>query len=220
MSSKVLDSSKICDQCFVFCKTSFYKTYCFECKTHICKECSNANLCKCSSKLKKYSRKAFKLKTFKNCIADEIIRNNSAVMDDESFMDFTFVVQKTVEFKVHKAVLAAISPVFRTMFTTNFQEGKSNECHISEIQPFHFRHLLRYIYLGEIPQNVGDSLPELYANAHFYQIDRLKKICEKEMMKSIDYENALEIYKIACQHELEELKVVSWKIVKRFEQFV
>jgi hypothetical protein len=144
----------------------------------------------------------------------EALDNVSRMFGDEKYSDFTCIVGNR-PFKVHKALLAAASPVFDRMFTTAMAESRTNEAKIESIEPEIFEYLLRFIYGGKSPENLANVAVELYKAAHYYELERLKNICETELKATLSNKNAPEVYGLASVYELEELKKNSWLIIKR-----
>ena len=65
--------------------------------------------------------------------------------------DVTLVVAGGREFKAHKNILSARSPVFAKMFKHGMSESISNRVIISEISAVTVEQLLAYIYTGDAP---------------------------------------------------------------------
>lgn len=91
------------------------------------------------------------------------------------------------EFHVHKAILAARSPVFSAMFEHEMSEARSDRVEINDIDPEVLKEMLRFMYTGIswFPTNDSryllgsapnlDRMPdELLAAADKYQLERLK----------------------------------------------
>lgn len=138
--------------------------------------------------------------------------NIRSMLDNAIFSDFKFIV-KGKEFNVHKSVLAAASPVFLKMFTTNMTDCHNNECHIDIFEPEIFRQMLHFIYCGQISKN-SDSLYEL---AHHYELNVLKDLLRQEIHSEMNEDNAMEMYNLAYKYDddLKELKQAAWEIIKR-----
>lgn len=139
------------------------------------------------------------------------------MLDDPTFSDFTFIVQGKRVF-VHKAILAAASPVFYKMqdkmFTTNVYE-KQNKCIVDDVEPSDFKKLLRFVYGGEIPEKLGDESMRLYSVAHLYEIEELIVVCKTMVQNELSAETAMYIYKLACLYDIEDVKMDAWTIIKR-----
>ena len=56
------------------------------------------------------------------------------------------------EFRVHKAILGAQSPVFAAMFEHETKEQVENRVEIPDMSSDVFEHLLRFIYSGKVPE--------------------------------------------------------------------
>jgi BTB/POZ domain len=128
--------------------------------------------------------------------------------------DFKFIV-KGKEFKVHRNILAAASPVFTKLFTADMEEAQNGECIVNDIEPEIFELLLRFIHKGKLLEDIDAVLTELYEAAHYYQIDELKEVCKKELPAMLKTENAEEMFHWAHVYDEHELKTAAWKIVKR-----
>ena len=86
------------------------------------------------------------------------------LMSDTTLSDFTFIV-KSKEFKVHKAVLSARSPVLKIMFISNMKEAADNKTEITDIEPSTFEKLLDFIYCGKIPEDLDNYAMDLFVAA-------------------------------------------------------
>lgn len=69
---------------------------------------------------------------FHNCVdttvvSKQIINNNMSMLNDSTHSDSTFIVEEK-EFKVHKNILAATSPVFAKLLNSKMKESIKNEC--------------------------------------------------------------------------------------------
>ncbi|XP_045072366.1 speckle-type POZ protein-like A, partial [Coregonus clupeaformis] len=64
------------------------------------------------------------------------------------------------EFKAHKSILAARSPVFSAMFEHEMEESKKNRVDISDVDPDVFKEMMGFIYTGKAPnlEKMADNL--------------------------------------------------------------
>lgn len=153
-------------------------------------------------------------KTYDNHFLEgRISKRYSEILENQLYSDFLIVVKRK-KFKVHRAILASQSPVFKTMFDGCMQESIQNQSKVDHVKPEIFAHLLSFIYSEKIPENLEDVAMELYEAAHYYQVENLKEICEEEVYGQLTAENALEMYKWAFLYEIDDLKAEAWKIVK------
>jgi hypothetical protein len=142
-------------------------------------------------------------------LADQI----GVLLTNSDFSDFKFFVGNRV-FNVHRAILAAASPVFSKLFTSNMKEGISRQCVIKDIEPDIFQHLLRYIYERKFPENLSEVAMKLYEAAHYYQLDQLKEICDHHVHPNLSTETAVATFNWASKYGNDDLKMEAWKIIK------
>jgi hypothetical protein len=166
-----------------------------------------------------YERRFGKRQTVKPLtILTEIAENNLKMLEDEKYSDFTCIVQGIFgkrKFKVHKNILAASSPVFDRMFSSQMTESRTNEVKISKTEPEVFEHLLQFIYGGKLPENLADVAIDLFKAAHYYQIERLKDICCVNILENMSVDDAMDVYDFAHVYDMEVMKKESWKFIKR-----
>lgn len=143
----------------------------------------------------------------------KIRSNNKELLNEPKYSDFTFVVQGK-KFKVHRAILAAASPVFDALFTTKFCENVTNECFVKDIEPTIFQYLLDFIYCGELPEALYKVSQSLYEAAHYYQINELADICISVECYHISKDNAVDVYEWAEKYNVENLKKEAWNFIQ------
>ena len=81
-------------------------------------------------------------------------------------------------FRVHKALVAARSPVLRNRFYSDV--NKSSRIVLEDVTASIFEELLFFIYTGSL--RVPANEPKLLAAADKYQIDTLKYLCENQVV--------------------------------------
>jgi len=79
--------------------------------------------------------------------AAKLVGDMSQLLHSSLYSDVTLVAQG-VEFRAHKAILAARSPVFKAMFDSSMRESVDGVVTIEDIKPAVFRQLLRFMYTG------------------------------------------------------------------------
>lgn len=77
-----------------------------------------------------------------------------SLLDSGTFSDVTLCTRGR-EFKAHKAILAARSPVFGAMFEHEMEESRKGRVEISDIDPDVFHEMLKFVYTGSTPQLQG-----------------------------------------------------------------
>lgn len=74
-----------------------------------------------------------------------------SIFESQKFSDVILCVGEKVSFSVHKAILAARSPVFSAMFEHEMEEKKQNRVDITDMDAEVLREMLRFIYTGKAP---------------------------------------------------------------------
>ena len=136
------------------------------------------------------------------------------ILDWKQFTDFKIHCgEKT--FDCNKAILAARSNVFKTMFEQDMLESKTGEVLVKDVKPEVMEQVLRFIYTDEVDNTALELMArELFAAGNKYELDGLKKLCETSVGQSIDEDNAIELLGFAKLYSLEDLKI---KIIDYFK---
>uniref|UniRef100_A0A8C9LCE3 BTB domain-containing protein n=1 Tax=Pavo cristatus TaxID=9049 RepID=A0A8C9LCE3_PAVCR len=94
-----------------------------------------------------------------NCLAVIFSEDLGNLWETTRFTDCSFYVGGQ-EFKAHKSVLAARSPVFNAMFEHEMEESKKNRVEINDVDPEVFKEMMRFIYTGKAPnlEKMADNL--------------------------------------------------------------
>ncbi|KAL7298622.1 hypothetical protein TKK_0008390 [Trichogramma kaykai] len=132
--------------------------------------------------------------------------------DNEKLSDVKLIVEEE-EIPAHKIVLAAVSPVFRAMFTHDMLENEENFVKITDTTENIVTAMLRFIYTGKLDVTETNKIIELLAVADKYQIDSLKIKCGKMLYSDLSSENAIDILVAAHKYKLENLKDETLKFV-------
>ncbi|XP_065209125.1 speckle-type POZ protein-like B [Planococcus citri] len=108
------------------------------------------------------------------------------ILKDELFTDVTISLRGK-NYPLHRAFLAARSPVFKSMFSTS-----SNENNVVKIDNNMYRDtfdkMLLYIYTGKAEELEKWALHLLPA-AEKYKLEELKQMCEETMIKDLSVTN-------------------------------
>ncbi|XP_053616075.1 speckle-type POZ protein-like [Plodia interpunctella] len=134
------------------------------------------------------------------------------LLNNSLFSDVTIKSAEGIEYKVHKAVLASRSAVLKAHF-----EHNTTECHTNIVEcPLEsdvLKEVLMFIYSDKTPK--VDEIPEkLLAAADYYQLSRLKSLCEEALHKRLTVENAIETLQLADLHSANELKQSTLEFIK------
>ncbi|XP_055356606.1 protein maternal effect lethal 26-like isoform X2 [Paramacrobiotus metropolitanus] len=124
------------------------------------------------------------------------------------------------EFPVHRAILAAQSPVFAAMFQNGqysettpklSRRSKQGVLYIDDIGADILDALLDFAYTRAPLQ--ATNLTELWHAANTYDMDDLRAECVRRMISSITPDNAFQYFCLAREHGLTQLKVAAGKVI-------
>ena len=133
-----------------------------------------------------------------------------AMVGSSKYSDVTVIVEgKAIH--SHKFILSR-SKYFEAMFSGNMIESSSKEISISNLSFKAFWEVLKYLYTDMIENNPENAL-EILEAADLLCLDRLKKICEQNILASIDIENAATVYQAADLHSIGSLKEATLEFI-------
>lgn len=113
-----------------------------------------------------------------------------------------------VELPAHKIILAAQSPVFLKMFSTDTNGSVTvSRITLQEINVLTMKEILIYLYTGNTKAKSDNHIAlKLLAIADKYQIINLKKICELTLFKNLQINNAISTFEAADNNNALELR--------------
>lgn len=112
---------------------------------------------------------------------------------NEIFVDTTLEFGNE-EVKVHRAVLAAASDYFKSMFAGALKESWSHEkIRINEVDVKSFKTLIEYSYTGNVDVNQKNVLI-LLKTADLLQFDSVRHLCSEFLVAELSPSNCLVRY--------------------------
>ncbi len=122
----------------------------------------------------------------------------SKVLNDarlkETFTDIALVCG-SLEFKVHRVVLASQSAFFNTRFEERWQT-QDKKVDMSDLSPPLLEAIISYVYTGEVA-SIDDISPDLFVAADKYQLPALKAVCEQSLVRTLRVDNAIRFLRLA-----------------------
>ncbi|KAL1762954.1 speckle-type POZ protein isoform X2, partial [Sigmodon hispidus] len=109
------------------------------------------------------------------------------------------------EFRAHKAILAARSPVFKAMFEHDMEESRKNRVEIHDLEPQVFRAMMNFIYTGKVP-NLHSMADAVLFAADKYCQEVLKVMCEVALCRYLSVDSAAHTLFLADLHSAGHLK--------------
>jgi len=112
----------------------------------------------------------------------------------------------TREIKAHKVILCARVPYFKRLFESGMQEATSGRIRIEDAEAKYFQQVLRFVYTGQLPEDLAEN-PEIYVPiADKYGIEELKAASSVAAKKSLKKENIVQTLIMADLHLCGDLK--------------
>ena len=128
-----------------------------------------------------------------------------AMFDSNELVDVTICVQQRI-FQCHRNVLAATSPYFHAMFTSDLNESKQERVHLHEVDGSSVELVIEYAYTGKIEITRGNA-QNLLAVASLFQIIPIHQACARFMETQLDITNCIGIYHFGQIHNCKDLHV-------------
>uniref|UniRef100_A0AC34RMN8 BTB domain-containing protein n=1 Tax=Panagrolaimus sp. JU765 TaxID=591449 RepID=A0AC34RMN8_9BILA len=126
------------------------------------------------------------------------------LLDEEQFSDFTICCGEK-EFKVHKNVLAAASPVFSAMFKQDCQEAAENKVDITDFDADIVELGIKFIYERELLMNLNyEKVMKLWDFADKYDL-RGKDRIDEWLLCNIKNETVCLIANFAKKKEIKKV---------------
>ena len=136
----------------------------------------------------------------------ELLERLDIPRNNDSFCDVTIAV-KDKEFKAHRAVLAAASPFFLTLLTSDMKESNEQliKVELEEATESVMEDALKYLYTGNVTV-VEERAHNLIATANFLLLPSLKTMAGNVLKETVSTENCVFNYYFADKYECVELK--------------
>ncbi|XP_052225452.1 kelch-like protein 29 isoform X2 [Dreissena polymorpha] len=144
----------------------------------------------------------------------EIIKLGMAsLLSDTDLADVNLTVNGRV-FSRHRAVLVAVSPYFRTMFTGSLLEATTHQTDITlqDLDDSTFSQFRQFAYTGHLEMEKVEQV-DMLEMAAIFQVDCLQATCEGLLLKQLKAPNCIQMFRLACMYNCQDLKSKSWQVV-------
>ena len=144
---------------------------------------------------------------------EELLERLDILRNNDIFCDVTIAV-KGKEFKAHRAVLAAASPFFLTLLTSDMKEGNEKliKVELEEATESVMEDALEYLYTGNVTVVEGRA-HNLIATANFLLLPSLKTMAANVLKDTLTTENCIFNYYFAEKYDCVELKDKCRKVI-------
>lgn len=103
------------------------------------------------------------------------------------------------EIKAHRVILAAVSPYFNAMFTSDVVESKQKVVHLNDLEPLAVQTAVEFAYVARVNITV-DNVQSLLTVATLLQIDTLTEKCCYFLENELHPSNCLGIRRFSENH--------------------
>jgi len=133
-----------------------------------------------------------------------LIHSLDHLVNNKAFSDIGFKVEETI-IPGHKLILQVRTEYFHSMFSSGLKESQSNIITILDSTPAIWIDILKFIYTDTctITEENCNSVME---QANFFQLDRLKAICENFWIGNLNVNNSCSIIQIADRCNATQLR--------------
>ena len=135
-------------------------------------------------------------------VTKQLSEDLGAVLNDGTFSDVVLSAGGR-HFPCHRIVLAARSPVFRTMFQVKMLEKEADIIELADIEPEVLEEMLKFVYTDQVSNPVRSGIKLLEAADRFGLV-LLFHLCEAQI--ELTAENSTSILAITDQHNADHLK--------------
>ncbi|KAM3914599.1 kelch repeat and BTB domain-containing protein 8 [Leptodactylus fuscus] len=134
-----------------------------------------------------------------------ILQQLKAMYDEGQLTDIVVEVDHGIHFACHRNVLAAISPYFRSMFTSGLTECTRKEVRLVGIDADSMQLVLNYAYTSRI-QLTEANVQALFTASTIFQIPSLQDQCTQFMISRLEPQNCIGVFIFADHYGHMELK--------------
>lgn len=129
--------------------------------------------------------------------------------------DFTLVSEDGEKFRVHKAILAAHSDVFKAMFREETIESQKQLVKLVDVTAEDLKYLIEYLYTGYLKNIENADFVNLLMIADRYNLKGLRHLSQCALAEQLTIENAFYILAMADMYDSNYLKAESLKFIKK-----
>ena len=169
--------------------------------------------------LQKAARAAGHVKPPTAQVPCSVIKTWKSLCLSEKFSDVKFVCSEgddAVVVHAHKAVLAAASEYFSTLFSGPWAETCKDGAVKTSNSPRIMRAILTFVYTGRLDEGLlNANAPMLVGIASEYRLLELGTLAEQSCIRSLALDNVKARLQLAHLHEASELKAACYTFVQR-----
>ncbi|XP_043933897.1 kelch repeat and BTB domain-containing protein 8 [Protopterus annectens] len=143
-----------------------------------------------------------------------ILQQLKSMYDEGQLTDIIVEVDHGKKFACHRNVLAAISPYFRSMFTSGLTESTQKEVRIVGVEEESMHLVLNYAYTSRVILTEA-NVQALFTAASIFQIPSLQDQCAQYMISRLDPQNSIGVFMFADAYGHQELRDKSQDYIRK-----
>lgn len=109
------------------------------------------------------------------------------------------------EFRAHRIILKARSPVFASTFRIDMKEKATGVVDVEDCDPSTFSDFLSFLYCGELEKFSEDNVFSLFTAADKYDVPDLRSMCMGLMKNNLTIDTFCDTIALALQHSEADL---------------
>lgn len=117
-------------------------------------------------------------------------------------------------FPAHRAVLAAVSKVFKAMFTNSMKERNADEIVLLSLDPKSWKMAMQYIYHARVDIDTEETALLLLSSARMYQLEKLERFVESFLVSAVRVHNCFTLLAEAERYDLNLLKAACYRTME------
>ncbi|XP_014390722.1 PREDICTED: kelch repeat and BTB domain-containing protein 8 isoform X5 [Myotis brandtii] len=146
--------------------------------------------------------------------ACSVLKQLRTMYEEGQLTDIVVEVDRGKAFSCHRNVLAAISPYFRSMFTSGLTESSQKEVRIVGVEAESMELVLKYAYTSRVVLTEA-NVQALFTAASIFQIPSIQDQCAKYMISHLDPQNSIGVFIFADHYGHQELGYRSKEYIRK-----
>lgn len=140
-------------------------------------------------------------------LRSSLVSDLAKQIGDAETSDFSFEIGDEV-IPAHKWILQARVPFFKTMFASGMIEATTNKMKIEDTDAQSFKHVLKFIYCGELPEVkvLKVIAPTILPIAEKYGLEELKRVCAATLQTNLEQHNVVATLMLADIYRCSSLR--------------
>ena len=134
----------------------------------------------------------------------ELAKRLNMLRRQDYLCDITLVTNDDKEFKAHRNVLSAASPLFSKLLQSDMKENREGIVRFEEFSGAVMEDVLEFIYTGSV-EITQENSKDLIAAANYLLIPGLKNLSGKFLERQISKSNCISTFYIAEMYQCDEL---------------